>query len=569
MNKCLEILKNKNIINNNTSLAMITFEIKAVNYNISNYYFELYDDSNRLEINLSICNENNTNYTFDVNNLLFPNFTDNEIDIDITDNTIINNTNNIYSDFPIINDNITNNTNASKNNEDNNNSNTIIINSDSKYNDECSVFFSEDGAVVLVEDRVITYISNNSFSNNTFTENITTSTNFSASDLFSEYIINSDNYNIDTDIPYNTGIYINSCPPNCFVDKIDYTTKKVYCSCPLENENNNQINELKSNSNTRKLNPKRNTKSTSYSSSKSNIYVLKCIGNISKYFKKNYILIIFTFLVAGYIATAIIYFIFYRNKYVSNINSEKIKKLQKIKTLSNSYKIAVPPKGRQRNNISNNKSLKIMDSNNDIKSSYGMQQKNTINNNIDYNKFKDYNVKHSITLPPEISINSDNDNTDLDLADYNTAISKDKRSFCQIFLSISQKKTNCFTQDHNILVLKISLFIFCLINYFAVNLFFFKNNVIHKIYIDKGKYNFGYQIKFILLSSLISCIFLYIAKYIFTFQKSPKQLIQVIKCIDFSLIIFILLFIFYWIYIGSFCSVFIKTLYYNNNMLYL
>ena len=92
-----------------------------------------------------------------------------------------------------------------------------------------------------------------------------------------------------------------------------------------------------------------------------------------------------------------------------------------------------------------------------------------------------------------------------------------------------------------------------------VNLFFFNNKVMHKIVIDKAKYNFGYQIKYILLSSLISCIFLYIAKFIFTFQQSPKQLIQVIKCIDFSLIIFILLFIFYWIYIGSFCSVFIKT----------
>jgi hypothetical protein len=232
-------------------------------------------------------------------------------------------------------------------------------------------------------------------------------------------------------------------------------------------------------------------------------------------------------------------------------------------TLSGSYKIAVPPKGRQRKNISNNKSsLKIMDSNNDIKSSNNMNQKNTINNNnIAYDKnFNDFSPKQKITLPPELSFNSDN--TDLDLVDYNTAITKDKRSFFQIFLSISQKRQIfifCFIQDHNILVLKISLFIFCLINYFMVNLFFFNNNVIHKIFIDKAKYNFGYQIKYILLSSLISCIFLYIAKFIFTFQQSPKQLIQVIKCIDFSLIIFILLFIFYWVYIGSFCSVFIKT----------
>ena len=552
LDECLEILKNLNIIDNDTRLTMITFDIKVANYNISNSYFELYDDSNRLEkINLSLCNENNTNYAIDMDNLLIPNFTDN-----INNNSNIdNNTNNtnIDSDFPIINNtndtNINNKTNTTENNDINRN----INRPDRKYDDECYVVFSEDGADVLVEDRINVQIPN-PFINNTDKE--TESTIFLVSDIISEYIINSENNIEGSDKSYNTDI-INSCPPNCFVDKIDYTTKKVFCSCPLENKNNQSTN-----TNIRKLSPKRNIQSTTYTHSKSNIYVLKCIGNISKYFKKNYILIIFTFLVVGYIATAIIYFIFYRSKYISSNNSEKLKKLQKIMTLSGSYKIAVPPKGRLRKNISNNKSLKIMDSNNDIKSSYNMNQKNNINNNkIAYDKnYNDFSPKQNITLPPELYLNSDN--TDLDLVDYSTAITKDKRSYFQIFVSISQKRQIfifCFIQDHNILVLKISLFIFCLINYFMVNLFFFNNNVIHKIFIDKGKYNFGYQIKYILLSSLISCIFLYIAKFIFTFQQSPKQLIQVIKCIDFSLVIFILLFIFYWIYIGSFCSVFIKT----------
>ena len=300
------------------------------------------------------------------------------------------------------------------------------------------------------------------------------------------------------------------------------------------------------------LNPKRSTKSVSYS--KSNIYVLKCIGNIPKYFKKNYILIIFTFLLAGYIATALIYFIVYRNKYIDSIKSTM--KVQKKISLSNSFKFAGPPKSRQRKDIKN--TLKIMDSKNDVKSTQNNNQQPQQNNfNINY---KNVDIQKSIILPPEFEVTISN--ADLDLIDYNTAIIKDKRNFIKTFLSISQRRQIfifCFTKDHNILALKIGLFIFCLINYFVVNLFFFNDTVIHKIYLDKGKYNFGYQIKFILLSALISCIFLYIGKFIFTFNKSPKLLIQIIKCIDFSLIIIILLFIFYWIYIGSFFCVYIKT----------
>ena len=524
LDRCIEILKNNSIINNETHLTMITFIIKAANYNVSSFYFELYDESNRLEkINLSICNEDNITYDFDLNDFIIPNFTEDIIDI------------------------LPNNTDMQ-----------IIIIDDNIYNDECYVFFSEEGADVLVEDRIKNDIKNNSITNNTIIDSTDSNSNATTSNILSIDTLNS---GIN-----NTNISIHSCPTNCVLDKIDYITKKVYCSCPMENTNNELNNELHSNItnaniniNLRKLNPKRNTKSTSYSGSKSNIYVLKCIKNIPKYFKKNYILILFTFLLAGYIATAIIYCIKYRKKYIDGLNSLKIKKSQKISTLSNSYKMAGPPKGRQRNIINNSKSLKIMDSINDMKSSNNIQQPNQDNNNIKYN-YNNYDIKKCITLPPEYSINSNN--TDLDLVDYDTAINSDKRKFWEIFISISQKRQIfifCFIKDHNILVLKINLFIFCLINYFIVNLFFFNNNVIHKIYIDKAKYNFGYQIKFILLASLISCIFFYIAKFIFTFQRSPKQLVQVIKCIDFSLIILILLFIFYWIYIGSFCSVFIKT----------
>ena len=520
LDECIKLLLKNSLIENTTTITMIKSDVKAVNYNISDYYFELFDDNYRLKpINLSICYENNLITNNNIDSIL--------IDMENKINKIIkeNNAKKFSNIF---------------------------------YTDECYVFASEDGADVLIEDRRIDF------------------PNY-YSDLNSQYS-SSDN------IPESySDEYINSCPPNCVFDKVDYATKKVHCFCPLE-EGYNQNKKLKINSITMKnikiennkiiIKPKRNTKSISYSSSKSNIYVFKCINNIPKYFSKNYILIIFTLLCIGYMAIIIIYFIFYRNKYINNFILAK--KVQKIITLTNSYnyKMAGPPKNRERSS-----SLKIMDSNNDIKSSNNFQ-KNNINkiniiNKINNNKNNNVNnidnidnidnINHKIqnddiTLPGEYPIFIKY--TDIDLVDYNYAINNDQRSFLELFLSISKKRQIfifCFIKDNNIIVLKISLLIFCLVHYLIVNLFFFNDKVIHKIYIDKGKYNFGYQIKFILLSALLSCIFLFITKFIFTFNQYPKQLLQVIKCIDASLIIIFLLFIFYWIYIGSFCSVYIKT----------
>jgi hypothetical protein len=89
--------------------------------------------------------------------------------------------------------------------------------------------------------------------------------------------------------------------------------------------------------------------------------------------------------------------------------------------------------------------------------------------------------------------------------------------------------------------------------------FFFNDKVIHQIYLDKGSYNFSYQLKFICLSALISSIFLYLGKYIFIIKKSDKQMIRIIKIVDYAFVVIFILFIFYWLYVGSYTSVFIKS----------
>ena len=285
------------------------------------------------------------------------------------------------------------------------------------------------------------------------------------------------------------------------------------------------------------------------SNTKSNSKVLKCITNISKYFSKSYVLIIFTFLWAAYILITVIYFIFYRNNYITFVKSQS--KTPKITTLGGSVRAAAPPKGRTKIKIS-----KFMDSKSESHSI-----KNSINRNSGLNIYNSNQKIDNNMLTIAMGYESE-DNLDIDLFDYESAINKDQRSIFKIYFSIMQKRLIyifAFKKDHNLKILKISLIIFNLINCYTVSLFFFNDDVIHKIYIDKGKYNSSFQIKYILLSSLICCIFLYIGKFIFIFKNSPIQILQFIKCVDFSLILFIFLFLFFWLYIGSFTCTYINT----------
>jgi len=370
------------------------------------------------------------------------------------------------------------------------------------YNNICHVFTSEFGTDVILSDRIADY-----------------------------------------SIEKNLNLFdYKECPSDCELLKIDFNTKFVYCSCYLNGDEdnfnlimNNKVRLLRS------LETQSNTKS--------NIKVLKCINNISKYFSKSYVLIIFTFLWIAYIITAFIYYFVYRKKYIKIVKSQS--KLPKITTLGGSVRAAAPPKGRTKIKIS-----KYMDSKSESHSI-----KNSINKtnslNIYNSQQKIDNHLATIAMGYELA-----DSLDIDLFDYESAIAKDQRSMCQIYFSIIQKRLiyiYAFKNDHNLKILKISLIIFNLINCYAVNLFFFNDDIIHKIYIDKGNYNSSFQMKYILLSSLICCIFLYIGKFIFIFKNSPIQILQFIKCVDFSLILLILLFLFYWLYIGSFSCTYINT----------
>ena len=120
---------------------------------------------------------------------------------------------------------------------------------------------------------------------------------------------------------------------------------------------------------------------------------------------------------------------------------------------------------------------------------------------------------------------------ELNSLDYDKALIYDKCSYFQYYCSLLKKKhLILFTfypqNDYNLITLKISLFLLGFSLYFTINGFFFSDDSMHKVYIDRGIYNFVYQIPQILYSSVISDIINAILKILCLSEKNIIELKQ-------------------------------------------
>ena len=164
---------------------------------------------------------------------------------------------------------------------------------------------------------------------------------------------------------------------------------------------------------------------------------------------------------------------------------------------------------------------------------------------------------------------------------YEKALIYDKRSYFQYYWSLLKKKHlilfTFFPQnDYNLKTLKISLFLLAFSLYFTINGFFFSDDSMHKVYVDRGIYNFVYQIPQILYSSIVSAIINMILKKLSLSEKNIIELKQekdknafleksknisqllVKKFIIFFILSFLLL-LFFWYFISCFCGVYVNT----------
>ena len=93
--------------------------------------------------------------------------------------------------------------------------------------------------------------------------------------------------------------------------------------------------------------------------------------------------------------------------------------------------------------------------------------------------------------------------------EYSQAKKLDDRNLVQIYCSLLKREhpvifTFITKDDYNITKIKYSRFIFLLCTDMAMNVFFFSDETMHKMYLNYGKYNFIQQIPQIAYSTFVS-----------------------------------------------------------------
>ena len=137
----------------------------------------------------------------------------------------------------------------------------------------------------------------------------------------------------------------------------------------------------------------------------------------------------------------------------------------------------------------------------------------------------------------------------------------------------------CYKEDYNSTFIKIDLFFIGFVMNYTINALFFNDETMHKIYIDKGKYEFIYQLPTIIYSTLISIFFDKILKFFALSEtaildlKSGRNNIDIGKLKNINLKLRIKIFIktflyftistfillFYWYYLALFCAIYVNT----------
>jgi surface protein len=315
------------------------------------------------------------------------------------------------------------------------------------------------------------------------------------------------------------------CEENC--DLIDYKNGNAKCSCeakirielPLIEDITFNKNELK-----------RSFTDISYFA---NINMMKCYKSLLnlKDLINNYG---FLFLL-GVIIIFFIIFILFLVKYYSVLKNEILKIVSKeqnnekkdgnnlnniIKTRENNNKRNTAIFSTKNNsfNKNNNKSktkqIKIKDKNNKKKNKKRKTAKlikedlstGIKNNNFEFSNRRLENVQ--IKKTTEVLDLNDNEMNSLS---YKDALKNDRRTYMQYYCSLLKSNhlflfAFCNNKDYNSKIIKIFLFIFSFSINLTTNALFFNDGTMHQIYIDKGNFNFIYQLSKIIYSSLISTI---------------------------------------------------------------
>ena len=280
-------------------------------------------------------------------------------------------------------------------------------------------------------------------------------------------------------------------------------------------------------------------------------------------------------------------------KYLSKFSQKKSNTI-KISNLRNSSKISKSNRRKkkyfsQRLSMDLNSNSMLKNSNNDIsfnKENSGRIQKNSIDLNEEKSKSNNIEVQNiflenCIKYIPKEERSYIFNEEELNKMDYKYAIELDKRDFITYYFSLLKLKhliifTFFIKEDYNVYLMKISLFLCSLALYLITNTIFFNDENMHEIYTYEGKYNFIYQLPFILYTTIISVFFnnllnllslsqrnILKLKQIDQFKIMARKMFSSLKIFKLKIVLFniigLIILVFGWYYLTMFCAVYTNT----------
>ena len=287
------------------------------------------------------------------------------------------------------------------------------------------------------------------------------------------------------------------CEVNCTYRGYNPNTSKVECDCII----NPGLNILDINK-TDLINKLKSTKTTT------NLDVMQCteIFTSTEDLKSNPGFFLLILILVIFFIVFIIFCIKGYNSLENKIEDVIYKRFKKKENDINKKNNIIEPNKSRKNKSRKNKT-----------------QRSTLKN-LESNKNK-YNIKNQTIRKKNKTLRQNKKNkseniskmfeTDYELnnALYEDALRFDKRSGCDYYSSLlKSKQIFIFTflnfDDNNSGIIKKYIFFLSFALHYTINALFFNDSNMHQIFKDEGKYNIGYQLPYIFLSTFLSIVIL-------------------------------------------------------------
>ena len=393
-------------------------------------------------------------------------------------------------------------------------------------------------------------------------------------------------YGTDISLPDRKKEYVDNkmyvCEEKCDFIRYNFDAQKAVCSCDIKN-NICPMSSIYFNV-SQLLNSILDIKTII------NLNVIKCYNNLFNIngIKNNIGFYIISPMIILHLLSVILFYIIdkknvfnkikdiiFKNQYATKLNSNKENNnIIIIKNENESKKSPSAPNSKKKKIISHNNFKNIIQINSTINSNLILNNKNV---NLITNNPQDNEKNNKIDLILKYNI------YELNILSYDDALKFDKRTYIEYYFSLLKTKhilVNSFypLDDYNSRIIKMFLFFFLFILFFTINALFFNDSTMNKIYVDKGSFNFIYQLPQIIYSTLISSILTIIIKFFALSEKNVleikhientnieflnEKVEKIMKIIYYKFIAFFVLsfifLMFFWYYLSCFCAIYENT----------